>query len=114
MKIGQFSRESELSPHTIRYYEKIGLLQKADKDDSGHRIYDEADLDLINWVTCLKKSGMPLQKIKRYVEAYRHNNNSEVTEILGLHLVKLKAQQVDIEHYIDVTKKKLSQLKKSN
>ena len=56
MKIGELSRESGLSTHTIRYYEKIGLFHKAKKDDSGHRQYDSADLDLVNWVTCLKES----------------------------------------------------------
>lgn len=110
MKIGQFSKISGLTTYTIRYYEKIGLLQQPDKNSSGHRVYDETDLALINWVTCLKKSGMALQKIKQYAHAYRNDENSKLVELLELHLTKLRTQQLDINHYIDVTSAKLIQL----
>ena len=108
MKIGELSNKSGLSTHTIRYYEKIGLFHKAQKDRSGHRNYNPIDLDLVNWVTCLKKSGMSLQKIKEYVDA---NKNIELAQILEIHLSKLKQQQIDIAHYIEVTENKLNSIK---
>lgn len=111
MKIGELSAKVALSAHTIRYYEKMGLLEKASKDLSGHRYYDEKDVDLINWVTCLKKSGMPLEKIKRYAKAYRENERQTVVELLEQHLNKLLTQQVDITHYIDVTQRKLNNMR---
>lgn len=111
MKIGQLSKNIGLSTHTIRYYEKLGLLHKPVKDLSGHRMYNKEDVDLANWVTCLKKSGMSLEKIKEYTHAYRYDNNFKVTELLEIHLVKLKSQQKDLEHYVEVTVKKLEKLK---
>jgi MerR family transcriptional regulator, aldehyde-responsive regulator len=110
MKIGELSKKSDLSTHTIRYYEKIGLFHKAQKDKSGHRNYTSNDLDLVNWVTCLKKSGMPLQQIKEYVDARNNEKNQETAHILELHLSKLKQQQIDIAHYIEVTEDKLNSL----
>jgi len=111
MKIGQLSEVTGLSTYTIRYYEKMGLLHKAEKNSSGHRVYNSTDLELMNWVTCLKKSGMPLQKIKEYVNAYQNKENMTLAKILELHLTKLKTQKTDIEHYIDVTSEKLNKLK---
>lgn len=111
MKIGQLSKKVDLSTYTIRYYEKVGLLQKPHKNQSGHRVYDQKDVALINWVTCLKKSGMPLERIKEYAQAYRCENSRKLEELLELHLVKLKSQQIDLEHYIDVTEVKIKNLK---
>jgi DNA-binding transcriptional MerR regulator len=111
MKIGQLSKETKLSTYTIRFYEKIGLLQRPSKDQSGHRIYDENDVELINWIACLKNSGMSLNKIKEYSYAFRFKENNKLAELLAIHLVKLKSQSVDIAHYIDVTEEKLKRLK---
>ena len=111
MKIAQLSQKSGLSKFTIRYYEKIKLLDKPQKDQSGHRDYGAKDIEIVNWVTCLKKSGMPLEKIKTYTKAYKNNDTNIVSELLDIHLMKLKRQQKDIEHYIEITEKKLKKLK---
>ena len=112
MKIGELARETGVSTHTLRYYEKIGLIDAALKDHSGHRSYGAFELDLINWVVCLKKSGMSLEKIKTYVAAFKSNEQDIMRDMLNEHLEKLNQQQNDIEHYIDVTTRKLSSLKK--
>ena len=44
MKIGELAKRSGLTAHTLRYYEKIGLLPDADRDRSGHRDYDASAL----------------------------------------------------------------------
>jgi DNA-binding transcriptional MerR regulator len=111
MKIGELSQTIGLSTHTIRYYEKLGLLNRPSKDDSGHRFYNHKDIDLANWVTCLKKSGMSLKKIKVYTNAYKKDDYAKVSELLELHLMKLVDQQKDIKHYVEVTKKKINDLK---
>ncbi len=110
MRIGELSKETGISTHTVRYYEKMGLLDKAGKNSSGHRVYNKTDLDLINWVVCLKKSGMPLEKIKLYVKAYKENDTDIVSEMLELHLKKLQQQHEDVLHYIEVTAIKLNRI----
>ncbi len=111
MKIAQLSQEIGISRHTIRYYEKIGLLEKPKKDQSGHRTYSAKDVEIANWITCLKKSGMPLKKINVYTRAYKDNDNIKVAELLKIHLKKLQFQKNDLEHYISVTEIKLQKLK---
>ena len=111
MKIAQLSQEIGISRYTIRYYEKIGLLEKPKKDQSGHRIYSVKDVEIANWVSCLKKSGMALEKIKEYGKAYKNNDHKKVSKLLEIHLLRLKSQQTDLDHYISVTENKLIKLK---
>ena len=111
MKIGAVSEQTGLSTHTIRYYEKLGLINKATKDSSGHRVYSLKGIELLNWIACLKKSGMSLSKINTYVAGYNEDNVDVVIEILEEHLKKLHTQQQDIAHYIEVTADKINRLK---
>ena len=111
IKIGMLSKKTGLSTHTIRYYEKIGLINESVKNEIGHRVYDENDLELINWVICLKKSGMTLENIKSYVQANNMGNKKLLADILALHLKKLKEQQIKIHHYIEVTNIKINKIK---
>lgn len=66
MKIGDLARRSGLSVHTIRYYERIGLLPRADRDASGHRDYDAAILTWIGFLDRLRTTGMPIREMRRY------------------------------------------------
>lgn len=71
MKIGDLARKSGLSAHTIRYYERIGLLPYADRDGSGHRDYDDAALRWLEIFSRLKTTGMSLRNMLHYAELAR-------------------------------------------
>jgi len=109
MKISQASEQTGLSAHTLRYYEKLGFVEPR-KDSIGYRDYSSHDVDLLNWIACLKKSGMTLESIKHYVHVARSANHTEQAALLDVHLEKLYQQQKDIEHYIQVTKDKIRTL----
>ena len=66
MKIGELAKRSGLSAHTIRYYERIGLLPYADRDQSGQRNYDATILTWIAFLDRLKTTGMPIREMLRY------------------------------------------------
>jgi DNA-binding transcriptional MerR regulator len=66
MKIGDLAKRSGLSAHTLRYYERIGLLPFADRDRSGQRNYDAAFLTWIEFLGRLKTTGMPISEMLRY------------------------------------------------
>lgn len=57
MKIGELAKRSGLSAHTIRYYERIGLLPYADRDQSSQRDYDASILIWIAFLGRLKTTG---------------------------------------------------------
>jgi len=68
MKIGELARQSGLTPHTIRYYERIGLLPRADRDHARQRDYDASILTWIEFLGRLKSTGMPIRDMLRYAE----------------------------------------------
>lgn len=107
MKIADVSQQTGLSTHTIRYYEKQGLVAVTSKDSSGHRSFSVKDVELLNWVACLKKSGMSLNQIRSYSTAFQQGNTAQARSILQLHLQKLLQQQQDVAHYINVTEAKI-------
>ena len=57
-----------LPASTLRYYESIGVIAPVSRGaSSGHRVYDEADLDQLMWVACLAATGMSVSDMRRYV-----------------------------------------------
>ncbi|MFB2517223.1 MULTISPECIES: MerR family transcriptional regulator [Lysinibacillus] len=62
MKIGEFAICTGLSKDTIRYYEKMNLLQPEIKNK--HRYYNKKDIDIVEAILKLKQTGFSLQEIK--------------------------------------------------
>ncbi len=64
MRIGELAKECGINPKTIRYYEAFGLLPKAGRAPSGHRIYSERDLQRLQFIRRAKQIGLPLASIR--------------------------------------------------
>jgi DNA-binding transcriptional MerR regulator len=65
MRIGELARACSVNPKTIRYYEAFGLLPKASRAPSGHRIYSERDLQRLRFIRRAKHIGLPLASIRQ-------------------------------------------------
>lgn len=65
--IGEFAKLIGFTPHTLRYYEKEGLLAAA-RNRGGQRVYLEADRRWVEFIKRLKETGMPIKEIKSYAE----------------------------------------------
>jgi MerR family copper efflux transcriptional regulator len=90
--IKQAAKKTGLSEDTIRYYEKIHLLPRAKRNNSGHRVYGSDDIDRMIFITCLKSAGMSLETIKYYLDLDPDDPNT-ATERLAL----LKEQKEKVE-----------------
>lgn len=66
--IGQVAKKTGLTAHTLRYYEKEGLLPFVQKSGSGLRVFSDNDLGWLAMIECLKGTGMPLKDIKQYID----------------------------------------------
>jgi DNA-binding transcriptional MerR regulator len=66
LTIGEVSEITGVSAHTLRYYERIGLLE-VDRDVGGRRTYDSEALARVVFVTRLRMSDMPIRDIARYL-----------------------------------------------
>lgn len=95
MKIGDLSKRTGLSSHTIRYYEKIGLLPPAGRDGAGHRDYGDDILSWIEFLGHLKSTGMPIRDMLRYA-ALRDMGPSTGPERRAL----LQAHQQDVRRRV--------------
>ena len=67
--VQQAAARTGLSEHTLRYYERAGLLRSIRRQDSsGHRRYSAEDVGRIATLACLRATGMPLDQMRRYFE----------------------------------------------
>ncbi len=94
MKIGELARRSGLTAHTIRYYERIGLLPYADRDRSSRRDYDASILVWIAFLGRLKKTGMPIREMLRYAQLREQGRGTEGERraLLEQHRARVRAQ----------------------
>ncbi|CAM2953544.1 MerR family transcriptional regulator [Vibrio rarus] len=92
MNIKEFSVLVELSSHTLRYYEKIGLLKNVQRNSSGHRVYSSQDLRWVGFIKRLKETAMPLDEILQYAKLRDRGEDSVVERqaLLERHRENLK------------------------
>ena len=88
--IGEFSELTGLSPHTLRYYEKEGLLTAA-RNRGGQRVYLEADLKWVEFIKKLKATGMPVKEIKIYADLRARGNETLASR---LDMLKIHRQHI--------------------
>ncbi len=65
--IKQIAERTNLTEHTLRYYDREGLIPLITRTSSGIRQFSEDDLEWINLICCLRNSGMPLQEVKEFM-----------------------------------------------
>lgn len=67
--IQQVSKLSGISEPTLRYYEKIGLIDRVERDkSSGHRRYNRTVVETIEALSCLRSTGMSVKDMRAYLE----------------------------------------------
>jgi DNA-binding transcriptional MerR regulator len=99
MKIGELAKRSGLSAHTIRYYERIGLLPHAGRDLSRQRNYDASILVWIDFLGRLKTTGMPIRDMLRYARLREAGaaTHAERRELLEEHRARVRAHVADLQ-----------------
>lgn len=99
MKIGELAKRSGLTAHTIRYYERIGLLPHADRDQSNLRDYDASILLWIDFLRRLKTTGMPIRDMLKYAALRERGTetSSERRELLERHRDHVRATIADLQ-----------------
>ncbi len=114
MNIKDFSSLVGLSPHTLRYYEKIGLLKNVQRNSSGHRVYSTKDLKWIEFVKRLKETAMPLEGILAYARL-REEGAESVSQrqvLLEQHQGHLKAHIALQQSHLAALEEKINLYKK--
>lgn len=76
MTIAEVSKLYGLSADTLRYYEKIGLIDPVSKDTSGRRDYQEKDLRRIHFLKCMRMAGLSIELLKQYVDLFHEGEKT--------------------------------------
>lgn len=80
--IAEVAERTDLTQHTLRYYERDDLLLgPVARDSAGRRSYDEADLRWIVLLTRLRSTGMPIRDVRRYAELARAGRDTEAERL---------------------------------
>jgi DNA-binding transcriptional MerR regulator len=91
LTIAEAAEAAGLSVHTVRYYERAGLLTPIERNGSGHRRFTEQDVEWLVVCTKLRATGMPIRRVREYAELVRDGEGNE-DERLAL----LEAHRADV------------------
>lgn len=108
--IQQVAEMSGISAHTLRYYERIGLLEPIGRhDSSGHRRYDESDLGWVHFLVLLRNTGMPIQQMQRFMDLARQGDDTiaDRVEVLSDHRQQLFEHILMLQKHLDHLDRKI-------
>jgi DNA-binding transcriptional MerR regulator len=100
-----------LSEHTLRYYERIGLIQPVPRQESsGHRRYGPADLAKLETLACLRATGMPIEQMRRYFELRSRGAGAaaEQQALLAAHLEELHRRMAALQAHVEYVEHKIA------
>jgi DNA-binding transcriptional MerR regulator len=110
MNVKEFSKRVGVSPHTVRYYEKIGLLRGIQRLPNGHRCFSEKDIQWISFVQRLKETGMPLEQIHQYAELRSQGDSTLLARqrLLEAHANTLRRKLAKQQGHLDKLSEKIA------
>ena len=108
--IQDVSKKTGLSAHTLRYYEKEGLISGVERSQGGFRQYTDEDLEALGLICCLKNTGMSLQEIARFVKLTHEGEHTlrERVELLREHRESVIQRLSEMQRYLDKVTWKLN------
>ncbi|MCG6194867.1 MerR family transcriptional regulator [Leptospira sp. FAT2] len=120
LSISRISEMTNFSQHTLRYYEKMGILPKPERNHGKDRKYSQRDLNYLKYIKTLKELNMPLKDIKEFLkegcllEKMSRGENlkpplNKRIRILSSHLATLEQKKKDLEITIKLTKNKIKE-----
>ncbi|WP_325891072.1 Zn(2+)-responsive transcriptional regulator [Grimontia sp. NTOU-MAR1] len=89
LQIGQLAKRAGVSGDTLRFYEKVGLLQPAARSESGYRLYDEDAVSRVHFIIKGKRIGLTLEEIQELLEIRLEATQHSCAEVKGITQKKL-------------------------
>jgi DNA-binding transcriptional MerR regulator len=111
--IHQVAELTGLSIDTLRYYERIKLLEPVSRAPSGHRQYRQKDLDWIGLLINLRETGMPLAEMRHFAELRRQGDATaaERLRLLEQHQQALEQRMQQLEQHMTALQQKIAHKK---
>ncbi|MEY8749221.1 MerR family transcriptional regulator [Alkalicoccobacillus gibsonii] len=102
--IGEVAETLDLTVHTLRYYDKEGLMPFVERSPSGQRLFKDSDIEALKIIQCLKLTGMPLKEIKGFIQ-WCQDGDSSLTQRYEMFLerkAKVEAQMEELKKTMEI------------
>ena len=96
LTVQEAAEATGLSAHTLRYYERVGLIHPIDREQNTHRRYTADDVGWIDFLTKLRATGMSIKEMQKYAELQRRGD-----ETLPERVEMLKSLRDKVEAHMD-------------
>ncbi|OAS20601.1 MerR family transcriptional regulator [Paenibacillus oryzisoli] len=103
MLIAEVSEKFDLSQDTLRYYERIGLIPRVNRNKSGLRDYLEEDCRWVEFIKCMRGVGLPVETLIDYVRLFQQGDETLETrkELLAEQHKQLTARMADMQKVLE-------------
>ncbi|KRE86453.1 transcriptional regulator [Paenibacillus sp. Soil766] len=103
MLIAEVSEKFELSQDTLRYYERIGLIPRVNRTNSGIRDYTEEDCRWVEFIKCMRGVGLPVETLIDYVRLFQQGEETLETrkELLIEQHKQLLSRMADMQKVLE-------------
>ena len=103
MNIGQAADRSGVSAKRIRYYEQVGLIDSANRTDTGYRQYDERDVHTFRFIRRARRLGFSIPQIGTLLALWkdRKRNSADVKKVARSHVDELRLKITELQSMVD-------------
>ena len=119
MNIKKVSEQLEITPDTIRYYERIRLIPPINRNKNGVRNFTDLDIQRLDFIKCMRHAGLSIESLHEYMHLYSLNDDrtiparkkilEEESEKLDERIANLQETRAYLQHKIDVYDSQLTQ-----
>lgn len=109
LPISEVAQRTGLSPDTLRYYEKAGLIQAVDRSSGGQRRYAMSDLAWLQFLLRLRATGMSIADMQRFAELRRDGERSTADRLnlLNRHRAEVEQRVADLQEHLHALAEKI-------
>ncbi len=115
MRIGDVSKQHNISSDTLRYYERIGLLPPVTRSESGIREFEEIDIKRIEFIKCMRNAGLPIEILIEYFHLIEQGDQTIEArkKMLIDQRAKLAAKMEELQETMDLLDYKIDVYEKT-
>lgn len=108
--VGEVSARTGFSIDTLRYYERLGLIEPVARTAGGKRRYREGDIEWLDFVSCLRLTGMPVNGMRHFAQLCRSGEGTirERIELLSEHGRQVEAELATLRERLAAIQYKIS------
>lgn len=98
LRIGALSEQTGCSVPTIRYYEQIGLIPRARRRASGHRVYDASAAQLVGFIRRCRDFGFTIEQVRALASLHRNRQSdcAQARDIAQEHLAGVRSKVLEL------------------